>query len=101
MYADMLKRVEPLRNELSSLENAATGSFYSYYSEICAALENGSIHTVRKSRNITGQNRSPFFLNGANNEVKHYGKRFMGVLLGAGLTGHGHPTCFARKGLPF
>ena len=42
-----------------------------------------------------------FFLNGANNEVKHYGKRFMGVLLGAGLTGHGHPTCFARKGLPF
>ena len=26
MYADMLKRVEPLRNELSSLENAATGN---------------------------------------------------------------------------
>ena len=33
------------------------------------------VHTVRKSRNITEQNRSPiFFICGAN-VVEHYGKR--------------------------
>ena len=49
-------------------------------------------HTVRKSRNIAGQNRSPIFLiYCANNAVEHYEKRIKIM--------HGCPIRFGRKNL--
>ena len=60
-------------------------------------------HTVRKSRNITEQNRSPIFfyvvLKMLWNIMEKELTSCMGVLLRADLTGQGHPTLFGRNRL--
>ena len=62
-----------------------------------------SVHTVRKSRNITVQNSSPIFwyvvLIMWKNIMETKLKSCTGVLVRAELTGHGHPTLFGRKWL--
>ena len=59
-------------------------------------------HTVRKSRKITGQNRSPIFwyvvLIMQWNIMEKELKSCMGVLLRADITGHGHSSPFCQNG---
>ena len=96
-------------NSRNSLENKSTNHlcqgnlFYEYCQLNRQKIESfNTYHTVRKSRNITGQNRSPIVLYMVlimkQNVMEKELKSCMGVLFRADLTGHGHPTCFVRKG---